>query len=300
MISPKRTELTPRLVWPVAAELGEGPVWLPREGALRFVDIKRGFLHHFVPETGACETLDVGGLPSFILPEIGGGLIVGSKNGLHRLEGDQLGAVIARIDMPGHNRTNDATVDARGRIWFGTMDDGEQQPTGQLYCLDQAGLHAMGQDAVVTNGPAVNADGQWLYHVDSGSRQIWRLGLGEGPAICSRELFLQLSEADGYPDGVVLDSEDCLWVALWDGWAVRRYAPDGSLLYQIDFPCARVTKIAFGGPELRTAYVTTARTGLDASALAAQPLAGALFAFDVPVAGLPLSEAQLAVEKASQ
>ena len=202
--------------------------------------------------------------------------------------------------MPGHNRTNDATVDARGRIWFGTMDDGEQQPTGQLYCLDQAGLHAMGQDAVVTNGPAVNADGQWLYHVDSGSRQIWRLGLGEGPAICSRELFLQLSEADGYPDGVVLDSEDCLWVALWDGWAVRRYAPDGSLLYQIDFPCARVTKIAFGGPELRTAYVTTARTGLDASALAAQPLAGALFAFDVPVAGLPLSEAQLAVEKASQ
>ena len=109
-----------------------------------------------------------------------------------------------------------------------------------------------------------------------------------------------MSEADGYPDGVVLDSEDCLWVALWDGWAVRRYAPDGSLLYQIDFPCARVTKIAFGGPELRTAYVTTARTGLDASALAAQPLAGALFAFDVPVAGLPLSEAQLAVEKASQ
>ena len=202
--------------------------------------------------------------------------------------------------MPPHNRTNDATVDGVGRIWFGTMDDAEQHATGQLYCMDKTGLHAMGQDAVVTNGPAVTADGQWLYHVDSGSRQIWRLGLGEEPTIYSRELFLQLSEADGYPDGVVLDSEGCLWVALWDGWAVRRYAPGGSLLCQIDFPCARVTKIAFGGPDLRTAYVTTARTGLVDAALAAQPLAGALFAFDAPVAGLPLPEAQLAVEKASQ
>ncbi len=289
--------MTPRLVWPVAAELGEGPAWFSREGALRFVDIKRGLLHRFVPETGARETLDVGGRPSFILPQAGGGLIVGSKDRLHRLVDDQLGAVIARVEMPGHNRTNDATVDGAGRIWFGTMDDGEQQPTGQLYCLDQTGLHVMGQDAAVTNGPAVTADGQWLYHVDSGKRQIWRLGLGEGPAICSRELFLQLSEADGYPDGVVLDSEGCLWVALWDGWAVRHYASDGSLLCQIDLPCSRVTKIAFGGPDLRTAYVTTARAGLDDAALAAQPLAGALFAFDAPVAGLPLPEAQLSAEK---
>jgi xylono-1,5-lactonase len=292
--------MTPRLVWPVAAELGEGPVWFPREQALRFVDIKRGLLHRFVPETGARETLVVGGLPSFILPEIGGGLIVGSKDRLHRLESDQLGTVVAYIAIPSHNRTNDATVDGAGRIWFGTMDDDEQQQTGQLYCLDQSGLHAMGQDAVVTNGPAVAADGQWLYHVDSGRRQIWRLGLGEGPTIRSRELFLQLGEADGYPDGVVLDSEGCLWVALWDGWAVRRYAPDGKMLLHINMPVARATKIAFGGPDLRTAYVTTARTGLDSADLAEQPLAGALFAFDAGVAGVALPEAQFSVEKASE
>jgi sugar lactone lactonase YvrE len=255
-------------------------------------------LHRFVPETGACETLNVGGLPSFILPQAGGGLIIASKDRLHRLEGNQLGPVITHVEMPPHNRTNDATVDGAGRIWFGTMDDHEQRPTGQLYCFDPSGLHPMGQDAVVTNGPAVTADGQWLYHVDSGERQIWRLGLGEGPTIRSRELFVQLTEADGYPDGVVLDSEGCLWVALWDGWAVRCYASDGRLQYQIDFPCARVTKIAFGGPDLRTAYVTTARTGLDAAALAEQPLAGALFAFDAPVAGVALPEAQLSVEKA--
>ena len=165
--------------------------------------------------------------------------------------------------MPGHNRTNDATVDAQGRIWFGTMDDEEQQPTGQLYCLDQAGLHAMGQDAVVTNGPAVTADGQWLYHVDSGKRQIWRLGLGEGPAICSRELFLQLSEADGYPDGVVLDSEGCLWVALWDGWAVRRYAPDGGLAMPDRLPLRAGDQDRFwrAGPAHRLCHHGTDRIG---------------------------------------
>ena len=117
--------------------------------------------------------------------------------------------------------------------------------------------------------------------------------IGDGPAIAGSDLFLQLDETDGYPDGVVLDSEGCLWVALWDGWGVRRYAPSGELLLHIPLPCARVTKLAFGGPDLRTAYVTTARTGLDDAALARQPLAGALFAFDAPVAGLPLPEARI-------
>ena len=123
---------------------------------------------------------------------------------------------------------------------------------------------------------------------NSVQRRIWRYAIGDGPGIGTPELFLQLAEADGHPDGVVLDSEDCLWVALWDGWGVRRYASDGTLLLHVDLPCARVTKLAFGGPDLRTAYVTTARTGLDEDQLVAQPLAGGLFAFDAPAAGRPL------------
>ncbi len=285
--------MTPWLVWDAGCLLGEGPVWCAEENALRFVDIKGGQIHRYVPKTGARETMEVGGLPSFILPAGGGKLIVGSKHWLHFLEDDTLGRVVAQAEMPAHNRTNDASVDPAGRIWFGTMDDDEQQPTGRLYCLDEGCLHEMGQDAVVTNGPAITANGQFLYHVDSGSRQIWRLEIGDGPSIESRELFLQLSEGDGYPDGVVLDSEECLWVALWDGWAVRRYAPDGTQLLHVDMPCARVTKIAFGGPDLRTAYVTTARVGLDEAALKEQPLAGALFAFDAPVAGRPLPMARI-------
>lgn len=294
--------MTPRLVWPVAAELGEGPVWFPREAALRFVDIKRGLLHRYVPDGDVRETQDLGGKPSFVLPVVDGGLLIGSGHALTRVDAIGYGDVVATLEMPAHNRTNDATVDGRGRVWFGTMDDNEAQPTGALWCLDRGRLHLIGGQAIVTNGPAVSADGSMLYHVDSGARTIWRFFIGAdeagNPGIRRKEIFLQLTEADGHPDGVVLDSEGCLWIALWDGWAVRRYAPDGSLLCQIDLPCARVTKISFGGPELRTSYVTTARTGLDAAALAEQPLAGALFAFDAPVAGLALPEAQLFVEMA--
>jgi len=275
-----------RLIWPVESRLGEGPLWFADAAVLRFVDIKGGRLHRYTPSSDQRETFELGGQPSFVVPASDGTLIVGSNSSV--LSVGQDGAIlgtIAEVPMPAHNRINDATVDAHGRLWFGTMDDGERKPTGSLWCFDQAGLHSMGGEAVVTNGPAITSDGVTLYHVDSGNRTIWRYTIGEGPSITSREVFLQLGEGDGYPDGVVVDSEDCLWVALWDGWGVRRYAPDGRLLLTVDLPCARVTKIAFGGPDLKTAYVTTARTGLDEAALAAQPLAGGLFAFDSPVAG---------------
>jgi xylono-1,5-lactonase len=282
-----------RLVWEAGCLLGEGPVWIAREGTLRFVDIKGGKLHCFIPATGARETLEVGGKPSFILPEAGGGFLVGSVHSIYRLDAGRLGERIVVIDQPAHNRTNDGTVDSLGRLWFGTMDDEERAGTGALYCIDADGLHRMGGEAIVTNGPAVSTDGAMLYHVDSAKRTIWRYQIGDGPSLGKGEVFLQLTEADGYPDGVVLDSEGCLWVALWDGWSVRRYSPGGVLLQTVNFPCARVTKIAFGGPDLRTAYVTTARIGLNVAEFDCQPLAGALFAFDAPAAGHPLPLAQL-------
>lgn len=284
----------PRLVWPLGALLGEGPVWCADEAALRFVDIKRGRLHRYDPATDAKDTAEPGVMSSFVVPASDGMLVAGAGNRILSICRDGIvQRVIAEIVMPEHNRTNDATVDGQGRLWFGTMDDHEQQPTGALWCLDHRGLHRLGGEAVVTNGPAITRDGRTLYHVDSGKRTIWRFAVGEGPTITERDVFLQLTPSDGYPDGVVLDSENCLWVALWDGWSVRRYAPDGRLLMTVPLPCARATKIAFGGPDLRTAYVTTARTGLDAAALANQPLAGGLFAFDAPVAGNLLPQVRL-------
>ena len=274
-----------RTVWGLAAQLGEGPVWCADQQALWFVDIKGGTVHRFQPETDLGESFAIGGQPSFIVPAAGGGMLVGTANSIYRFADGKLGDLVSTIDMPAHNRTNDATVDGAGRLWLGTMDDDEALETGALYCLDRGVLRATSARAIVTNGPAVSSNGQRLYFVDSVRRQIWRYPITLGPSLGKPELFLQLGPADGHPDGVVLDSENCLWVALWDGWGVRRYAPNGTLLLQVDLPCARVTKIAFGGPDLKTAYVTTARVGLDARELEQQPLAGALFAFDAPAAG---------------
>ena len=286
------------LVWPTQALLGEGPLWLPAGGMLHYVDIKGGALHRFHPASGTHETTIVDAQPSFIVPVDGeAGMLVGSRDGLFRADANGMGARVATVPMPHYNRTNDATVDHHGRLWFGTMDDEGGRPTGALHCLDRGVLRVMGGDAVVTNGPAVSADSGTLYHVDSVERRIWRYSVGHGPTLGTPDLFLQLDEAQGSPDGVVLDSEGCLWVALWDGWGVHRYAPDGSLMTRIDLPCARVTKIAFGGDDLRTAYVTTARVGLSEAELAEQPLAGGLFTFDAPVAGLPMPAVRLAARE---
>jgi sugar lactone lactonase YvrE len=283
--------MTPQLAWRLDCQLGEGPVWLARENALRFVDIKRGHLHRFDPASGVGETVDVGGNPSFVVPAADGTLLVGDRHAVRGFDGAALGAPVASLDQPAHNRTNDATVDGDGRLWLGTMDDGEQAPTGTIWCLDRGQLHASPVHAVVTNGPAVSGD--VLYHVDSGARTVFRSRI-DGPKLAGTEVFVAIDPADGHPDGVIVDAEDCLWVGLWDGWGVRRYAPDGRLLAHIKFPCARVTKVALGGPDLRTAFVTTARVGLSEADLAQQPLAGSLFAFEAPAPGRVLPEVRLA------
>jgi sugar lactone lactonase YvrE len=283
----------PTLIWDVRAALGEGPLWVPEEQALWFVDIKGAMVHRHVQSTGEHASFSVGGQPSFIVLAADGGYIIGSEHRIFRFKDGKLGDAVATIDQPQHNRTNDATVDSSGRLWFGTMDDEECAATGGYFCLDRGVLHAVGGAAVVTNGPAVSADGTTIYQVDSANRTIWQSTLTAGPTLINQRVFVQFEDYEGHPDGIVLDAENCLWVALWDGWAVRRYAPDGTLLQTVAMPCARVTKIAFGGPDLRTAYVTSARTGLSADELAAQPLAGGLFAFDVPVAGVAMRAANL-------
>lgn len=277
----------PEVVWQLDCLLGEGPVWLAGEQRLRFVDIRRGRIHALSPSTGQRETLATGGAPSFIVPASDGSLIVGSGHCLHRLGDGQLGDVLATIPQEAENRTNDATVDAAGRLWFGTMDDTESRASGAIWCWDGDHLHRAGPTAVVTNGPAASCGDRWLYHVDSGERTIWRHPLDARPCLDAGEVFVRFAPEDGYPDGIVVDAEDCLWVAMWDGWCVRRYSPAGELLLRVDFPCARVTKLALGGPMLSTAYVTTARTGLTEAELEAQPLAGSLFAFTAPAPGQP-------------
>jgi len=286
-----------RCVWMAGTALGEGPVWDDRESCLWFVDIKQSRLHRFEPLANAATIYDLDGSPSFVLPAAEGGLLIGNGHELvHWRAGQHL--VLATIPMRWGDRMNDATVGPDGRVWFGSMDAGERDLTGCVRSFHAGRLRNEGLPAVITNGPAVSGDGRWLFHVDTVERKIWRVPLDADGVAGAAQLFVQIDPADGNPDGVVLDADEHLWVGLWGGWCVRRYAPDGTIADEIGLPCANVTKLAFGGPDLRTAYVTTARTGLGEDAIARQPLAGGLFSFETEVPGRLLPLARLTNSRA--
>jgi D-xylonolactonase len=253
----------PVSIWQLGAPLGEGPIWVERDQALWFVDIKSHKIHRLDPATGATRSWDAPGQVGFILPIESGGFVAGLQTGLARF--DERDGSFTAISAPGPdlptNRLNDATVDPQGRLWFGSMDDGESDLTGAIYRLGSDGTCINTTDHVaITNGPAISPDGKTLYHVDT-------------------------LVGEGHPDGPTVDSEGCVWVGLYNGWAVRRYSPAGELLETVKFPVSAITKIAFGGPDGKTVFATTANKHIAPGDLAKQPHAGDLFRFEVSVPG---------------
>jgi len=276
-------------VWPVAAALGEGAVWSAADQALWFVDIKGQQILRYDPTTQVGRQWQAPDLVSFVLPEAGGGFVVGMPRQIAHFAPTT--GVFTPIEIlegeRDRNRLNDACVDASGRLWFGSMDDDEAERSGVLYCWHGAGRPvALDQDFVISNGPAHSPDGRTLYHTDTVRRTIYRFHVHDDASLSDKQVFIEIEAGAGWPDGTCVDSEGCLWVALWEGWSVRRYSPQGKLLEIVSIPCAKVTKLALGGADLKTAFVTTASIGLSADELAAQPLAGGLFTFNVGVSGL--------------
>jgi len=277
----------PVCVWPLACELGEGPLWW--RGALWFTDIKQKAIHRFDPDRGNGESWPAPSEVGFLAPLQDGHFIAGAKTGLYDFNPADGAFRRTRTIEPNlpSNRLNDGIVDSRGRLWFGSMDDGEQNPSGALYRLDQSGLCVMDSGYIITNGPAISPDGRTLYHTDTLQKRIHAFDLGMDGSLSGKRVFAAIEDGAGYPDGPVVDSQGCLWTGLFGGWGVRRYSPQGALLVCVSFPVANVTKLAFGGADLTTVYATTARKGLNAAALAAQPLAGGLFCFQAGTPGQP-------------
>ncbi|MBS0470602.1 MAG: SMP-30/gluconolactonase/LRE family protein [Proteobacteria bacterium] len=278
----------PECVWPLGALLGEGPIWVPSDGALWFVDIKKNHIHRFDPATGSTRTVDAPESPGFLVPDGDGRFTVGLASGLYRLDpASGAFSLLHRVDAdkPG-NRINDGARDPHGRLWFGTMDNGESEPTGSLYRLDADGPHAVDSGICITNGPCFSPDGRTLYHTDTRNRTIYAFDLAPDGTLSNKRVWVTIEEGVGFPDGSVTDSEGCVWVGLYAGWAARRYSPEGRLISTVRFPCANITKLAFAGPDRKTVYATTASKGLDDKARAEQPLAGGLFRFHSDIPGL--------------
>ena len=277
------------LVWELGAELGEGPVWVERDQALWFTDIKRRQVHRVDPESGKQQSWEAPAQVGFVFPAKSGGFIAGLQGGLHRFDPKKgtFSLLTAVESETPENRLNDGVVDPVGRLWFGTMDDTEHSRTGAYYCFHRGKLRRTNVTSIaITNGPAVSPDGKILYWVDTlggtvSSCEIW--GDGHlGPS----QLVVRIDPSEGHPDGPAVDSEGGIWISLYSGWEARRYSPAGELLERVRFPVSNITKIAFGGADLMTAFATTARHLLKPQQLDQQPLAGSLFAFGAGVPGI--------------
>lgn len=268
------------------ARLGEGPVWDARSSTLRWVDIERGQVHRFDPASGTDTFFEVGEPVGTVAVRAAGGLVLATKTGLYTcLDNGGQRTLLHEVDTdPPGGRFNDGKADPWGRFWAGTMLDG---PAGAaaLYRLDpDHSLHRVVTDVSISNGLGWSPDGRTMYYVDTPTRGVDAFDHDPSTgALTNRRRLTTI--ARGWPDGLTIDADGCLWLALWDGWAVQRYSPDGTLLTTVDIPAQRVTSCAFGGSTL---YITTARTGL--KDFTDQPKAGSLFACDPGVPGLPAGE----------
>ena len=277
---------TPRLAVPAGCTLGEGPVWDHRNGHLLWVDIKGRAVWRWNPETDKSDRVEVSEPVGFVAltpdPDI---VVAGFKSGLVRLHlwgGQTQPLVSPEPERPG-NRINDGHVGPDGSLYFGTMSDGGEEPTGSFWRYDGEGLYAFGGNVITTNGPAVSADGQTLYATDTRGQMIYAHDLDDGVPGEARR-FAHFEEGWGRPDGMAVDVEGHLWVCHWGGSRITRFAPDGSVERTLPVPTALVTKCAFGGPDLTTLYITSAREDRDPRI---DPMAGHVFAVEAGVKGLP-------------
>ncbi|MFN3790221.1 SMP-30/gluconolactonase/LRE family protein [Massilia sp.] len=279
---------SPSCLWQVGATLGEGVLWDAGSRQVWFVDIKGRRVHRCDGDGANQRSWEAPGQVSFIVRASSGGMVCSLDDGLYRFN-ENSGAfqplLAVEADQPG-NRFNDGHVDADGALWFGSMDDAEERPSGALYRFDGSAAERKDDGYIITNGPALSPDGRTLYHTDTLDKRTYAFDRAADGGLSNKRLFVTLTDG-GYPDGMAVDVEGCVWIATFGGWRIDRFDAAGNKLGEVRFPCANVTKLAFGGPDLRTVYATTARKGLSKDELAAQPLAGGLFSFRVETPGLP-------------
>jgi len=273
-------------------ELGETPLWCPATQTLWWIDIEQPRLQSFEPRTGAYKaySFDTTYLGSVALRP-GGGFLLALNGSLHtfdpasgRLE------LFADVESPGLNtRLNDGRCDRQGRFWVGSMDLQMTEPKGSLYRIDGDGTVIRAETGFkLVNSIAISPDQHTLYCSDTRGYVIWAFDLDAASGQLKRKrLFADFTAQRDRPDGASVDAEGFLWVAMFAGARVLRFAPDGRVDRTIPLPVTNPTCVCFGGPDLKTLYISTARKYLTEQQRLDEPLAGALLALDVDVAGLP-------------
>lgn len=272
----------------VRSSLGEGPVWDHRVGRLAWVDILAGSVHVTDPDSGATTSAQVGAPVGALALYLDTEYMLAIGNGFARLSGDEVGDLQEVFTGDGL-RMNDGSVDPLGRFLAGSMGDG-QHPMGSLYVRDvDGGVRTLLQGVTISNGIAWSRDGTLMYYVDSALQAIDVMDYDiETGTVSGRRRWVDIPESEGTPDGITSDADGCVWVALWDGGAVRQYSPAGQLIREIGLPVSRVTSCAFGGPGLDRLFITSAAVGIEPDTPGFS-LAGAVFVADPGTRGVESS-----------
>ena len=258
---------------------GEGPVWV--DGKLYWVDIAGCAVHCYDPATGEDTATDVGQAVGALVPRASGGLVLALRDGFAHLPGDggDLEMLVeVEADQPG-NRMNDGKCDRQGRFWASTMAFNAADGEGSLYCLGPDFVVRKVLDGLtIGNGLAWSDDDSTFYFIDSLTYGVdaYEFDAASGELGGHRRV-VEIPEEDGIPDGMCIDADGYLWVAMYQGWCVRRYSADGHLDREITLPVSNPTCPAFGGDDLEDLYITTTPEGLSDEERAEQPLAGAVF-----------------------
>jgi sugar lactone lactonase YvrE len=267
----------------VVAHHGEGPVWSPSWGGLRFLDLLAGDLLTLT-DSGVSRR-HVGKVAAAVRPRRSGGFVVALERGLALADSESAELrLLPEIWTDASVRFNDGGCGPDGSLYVGSTDYDGREGAGRLYRVDTSyGVEALAQVSV-SNGVAFSADGDHAYYVDSSTRRIDVFD-HVGGALVDRRPLVRVPAERGMPDGLTVDSEGGVWVALWGGGAVHRYTASGVLDHVVSLPVTQVSACTFGGDELDVLYVTTSRVGLAGDD---QPEAGSVFAVRVGVSGLPV------------
>lgn len=276
-----------RCVVQASDRLGEGPVWSPLEGRLYWFDIKGFRLSWYEPATDARGAFALPLRASAAAPRARGGLLVATEKGLAHVDPDA-GAleVVQPHDLGEGFRSNDGKIDTMGRFWWSSMDDNGGVRPGAVFVSTPNGVTRKALTGIhIPNTLSVSPDGKLLYVADSKRQTIFAHRTDD---LRQAKEFANTRGQPASPDGSAVDAEGFLWNAQWGGARIVRYAPDGTIDRIVQMPVSQPTSCAFGGADLATLYVTSAWDELSPQAQAAQPLAGALFAFEPGVKGLAL------------
>jgi sugar lactone lactonase YvrE len=281
--------------------LGESPMWHPGEQVLYYCDIPGRKLHRFNPASGEVGHWDFETEVASVAPMLGGRLLLGMRDGVWRFN-PQTGAraLLAKPPYdPTKERFNDGKCDPQGRFWVGTIYEPRDPPLASLHCYSAGRLARKAEGITVSNGLAWSPNGRTMYWSDTKAHTVYAFNFEPASGeISGRRVFASFPPKDsgaslegygGRPDGAAMDVEGHYWVAMFEGQRLLRLSPEGKLVREVELPVRCATMPCFGGPDLKTLYITTARENRPATELMMQPLAGCVLALDVDVPGLPVN-----------